>query len=98
MEEERQKNRCRPAVTLRLMGVAGDLCVARRRRCPCIAFSLLLDLAWQDPSANVTISMKRDTHVPYSTFAGADPQAGAPARGATHSGRRFRRFVTRTYA
>ena len=27
-----------------------------------------------------------------------DPQAGAPARGATHSGRRFRRFVTRTYA
>ena len=28
-----------------LMGVGGDLCVARRRRCPCIAFSLLLDLA-----------------------------------------------------
>ncbi len=24
--------------------------------------------------------------------------AGAPARGATHPGRRFRRFVTRTYA
>ncbi len=37
-------------------------------------------------------------NVPYSTFAGADPQAGAPARGATHPGRRFRRFVTRTYA
>jgi len=27
-----------------------------------------------------------------------DPQAGTLARGATHSGRRFRRFVTRTYA
>jgi len=26
-----------------------------------------------------------------------DPQTGALARGATHSGRRFRRFVTRTY-
>jgi len=44
-----------------LMEVAGDLCVTRRRRCPCIAFSLLLDLASQAPSANVTISMKRDT-------------------------------------
>ena len=44
-----------------LMRVAGDLCVARRRRCPCIAFSLLLDFASQAPSANVTISMKRDT-------------------------------------
>ena len=44
-----------------LMGVAGDLCVARRRRCPCIAFSLLLDLPSQAPSANVIISMKRDT-------------------------------------
>ncbi len=54
-----------------LMGIAGDLCVARRRRCPCIAFSLLLDLPSQAPSANVIISMKRDTHVPYSTFAGA---------------------------
>ncbi len=32
-------------------------------------------------------------NVPYSTFAGA-----SVARGATHSGRRFRRFVTRTYA
>ena len=44
-----------------LMGVEGDLCVARRRRCPCIAFSLLLDLAAQASSANVTISMKQDT-------------------------------------
>ncbi len=32
-------------------------------------------------------------NVPYSTFAGA-----SVARGAAHSGRRFRRFVTRTYA
>ncbi len=37
-------------------------------------------------------------NVPYSTFAGADPQTGALPRGATHSDRRFRRFVTRTYA
>jgi hypothetical protein len=37
-----------------LMEVADDLCVARRRRCPCIPFSLLLDLASQAPSANVT--------------------------------------------
>ena len=44
-----------------LMEVAGDLCVARRRRCSCIAFSLLLDLPSQAPSANVIISMKRDT-------------------------------------
>ncbi len=44
-----------------LMGVAGDLCVARRRRCPCIVFSLLLDLASQAPSANITISIKRGT-------------------------------------
>jgi len=28
----------------------------------------------------------------------SDPQAGAPARRETPSGRRFRRFVTRTYA
>jgi len=27
-----------------------------------------------------------------------DPQTGAPARGATHSGRRFHPFLTRTYA
>ncbi len=37
-------------------------------------------------------------NVANSTFAGAYPQAGAPRRGATHSGRRFRRLVTRTYA
>ncbi len=44
-----------------LMGVAGDLCVARRRRCPCIAFSWLLDLASQAPSANVIVFMGQDT-------------------------------------
>ncbi len=44
-----------------LMGVAGDLCVARRRRCPCIAFSLLFDLASQAPSANVIVFMERGT-------------------------------------
>ena len=35
--------------------------------------------------------------VQYSTPAVPDPQAGAPARGATHSGRRFRRLATKTY-
>ncbi len=55
-----------------LMGVAGDLCVARRRRCSWIAFSLLLDLVTQAPSANVIISMKRDTErTAVSTFAAA---------------------------
>ena len=49
-----------------LMGVAGDLCVARRRRCPCIAFSLLLDLASQDPSANVMVFLGRDTTPDYA--------------------------------
>ena len=44
-----------------LMGVAGNLCVARRRRCPCIAFSSLLDLTSQDPSANVMVFLGRDT-------------------------------------
>jgi len=44
------------------MGVAGDLCVARRRRCPCIAFSLLLDLASQAPSANIIVFMERGTY------------------------------------
>ena len=43
-------------------GAAGDLCVARRRRCPCIAFSLLLDLASQAPSANVMVFLGRDTN------------------------------------
>ncbi len=44
-----------------LMGVAGNLCVARHRRCPCIASSSLLDLSSQDPSANVMVFLGRDT-------------------------------------
>ncbi len=52
-----------------LMGVAGDLCVARRRRYPCIAFSLLLDLASQAPSANVMLFLGRDTRVLKGLFA-----------------------------
>jgi len=44
-----------------LIGIAGDLCVARRRRCPCIAFSSLLDFTSQDPSANVMVFLGRDT-------------------------------------
>ena len=44
-----------------LMEVAGDLCVARRRRCPCIASSSLLDLPLQAPSANIIVFMERDT-------------------------------------
>ena len=43
------------------MEVADDLCVARRRRCPYIAFSSLLDLISQAPSANVIVFMERDT-------------------------------------
>jgi len=79
------------------MGVAGDLCVARRRRCPYIAFSLLLDLASQAPSANITISIKR----------GAERTARVRLRrGPTRkrvpshalSSRRLRHFVTKTYA
>ena len=62
------------------MGVAGDLCVARRRRCPCIAFSLLLDLASQDPSANVTLSMKRDTDRTVQYACGARPAKRVPPR------------------
>ena len=38
-----------------LMEVADDLCVSRRRRCPCIASSSLLDLPSQAPLANVTV-------------------------------------------
>jgi len=45
-----------------LMGVAGDLCVPRRRRCPCIASSLILDLASQAPSANVIVFIEVDTY------------------------------------
>jgi len=44
-----------------LRGVTGELCVTRRRRCPCIAFSLLLDLASQAPSANIMVFLGRDT-------------------------------------
>jgi len=44
-----------------LMGVAGDLYVARRRRCPCIAFSLLLNFALQAPSTNIIVFVERDT-------------------------------------
>jgi hypothetical protein len=44
-----------------LMGVAGNLCVPRRRRCPCITSSSLLDLPSQDPSANVMLFLGRDT-------------------------------------
>ncbi len=47
-----------------LMGVAGDLCVARRRRCPCITSSSLLDLPSQAPSANIIVFMERDTKFP----------------------------------
>jgi len=50
-----------PLPPLGLMGVAGDLCVVRRRRCPCIASSSLLDLTSQDPSANVMVFLGRDT-------------------------------------
>ncbi len=52
-----------PPPPIGLMGVAGDLCVARRRRCPCIAFSSLLDLTSQAPSANVKVFLGRDTMI-----------------------------------
>ncbi len=62
-----------------LMGVADDLCVARRRRCPCIALSLLLDLVSQAPSANVTKSRKRDTDRTIQYACGGRPaKAGTP--------------------
>ncbi len=38
-----------------------NLCVTRRRRCPCSASSTLFNLASQDPSANVILSMKQGT-------------------------------------
>ncbi len=44
-----------------LIRVAGDLCVARRRRCPGITSSSRLDLPSQAPSANVMVFMERDT-------------------------------------
>ncbi len=43
------------------IGVAVDLFVSRRRRCPYIASSSLRDLVSQAPSANVTIFMKGST-------------------------------------
>ena len=42
-------------------GIAGDLFVAPRRRCRCIASSSLLDLTSQAPSANVTVFMEGST-------------------------------------
>ncbi len=61
----RYENLC--IIPARLIGVAGDLCVARRRRCPCIAFSSLLDFTSQDPSANVMVFLGRDTTpIPFS--------------------------------
>ncbi len=82
-----------------LMGVAGDLCVARRRRCSCIAFSLLLDLASQAPSANITISIKRGTERTARVRLWGPTRKRVPlTRGATHSSRRLRHFVTKTYA
>jgi len=43
------------------MGVADNLRVSRRRRCPYIVSSPLLDLASPDPSANIIVFMERDT-------------------------------------
>jgi hypothetical protein len=43
------------ALPFGLMGVVGNLGVARRRRCPDFASSSLLDLTLQDPSANIII-------------------------------------------
>jgi len=68
VEEERQRNRCRPAATLRADGGCGRsrgtrLRVTRRRRCPCITFSSLLDLPSQAPSANIIVFMERDTKI-----------------------------------
>jgi len=77
-----------------LMGVASDLCVARRRRCPCITSSSLLDLPSQNPSANIMVFMGRDTNPDYASIlyctdeiirraappSSHDPQAGTPPR------------------
>ncbi|MDA2937728.1 hypothetical protein MYX75_05630 [Acidobacteria bacterium AH-259-A15] len=49
VEEERQKDRGRPAATLRAEGLADDLFVVRRRRCPRIDSSSLRNLASPDP-------------------------------------------------
>ena len=50
-----------PLPPVRLLGVAGDLCVTRRRRCRGISSSSLLDLPSQAPAANITVFMERDT-------------------------------------
>ena len=44
-------------------GVTADLFVVRRRRCFSIDSSSLLDLASQDPSANVIVFMQGSTSV-----------------------------------
>jgi len=50
-----------PLPPVRLLGVAGDLCVTRRRRCRGISSSSLLDLPSQAPAANITVFVERDT-------------------------------------
>ncbi len=44
-EEKQRKDGPVPSLPFGRMGVAGDLFVSRRRRCPCIASSSLRDLA-----------------------------------------------------
>jgi hypothetical protein len=46
-----------------LIGVGDNLCVARRRRCPYITSSSLLDLPSQALSANVMVFIGRDTSI-----------------------------------
>ena len=50
-----------PSETLQAHGVAGNLFVVRRRRCPRIASFSLRDLASQAPRANVTVFTNRST-------------------------------------
>ncbi len=92
-EEEGQRNRCRPAAALRADGGCGRsrgtrLRVTRRRRCPCIAFSLLLDLASQAPSANITYLSSEALNVLHEYACGARPASGCPSPVAqrTHRG------------
>ncbi len=56
-----KENDAVPPPPFELMGIAGDLCVARHRRCAYITSSSLLDLPSQAPSANVIVFMERDT-------------------------------------
>ncbi len=51
-----------------------ELAKRRRRDVWCIAFSLLLDLASQAPSANITISIKRGTERTHEYACGALPR------------------------